>query len=400
MIDITAQTEEPKKCKKCSESKIEEMQLLKETRILEKEVQSLAIAKYRYTNKLKQLQASIEKLGNGRLSSQLPAPYLRKTDLLNYYLNLKLPTSLFQIIRRKEDTIAYMLQSGMYIPLKKCFCGKAVQLTQLKYEDIAYLCQCGASFHMFESSVWERFHLIPEKILLFMFLWLMGQKLKSARQLVDISKEKARMLEDFLLELISEHFVSTFEKFHGIVEIDESCFKHTTTSRSRSQPERWVFGLYEREGKRNYMEVVQKRTSGVLIPIIQKVCEPGTTIVSDQWAAYNKLSQVGFPHYTVDHSRFFVNPTSREIHTQNIELSWCWAKFEIKRQNRGLGHLQQFLHVYCWKRQFKSDDKINEIGLMWQEVCGMIKRFQENGGFTRKDEKFDADDSTSVATSV
>lgn len=396
MIDITMEPQEKKKCKKCPDSKIEEMQLLKETKLLEKEVQSLSISKHRYLIKLKQLQSSIEKLGNGRLSSELPASYLRKTDLLNYYMSLKVPTSLFEVIRSKEDTLAYMLQSGLYMPLKNCYCGKPVQLTQLKSDDIRYTCQCGGKYELFEASIWEKFNLVPEKILMFMLVWLMGQKLKTARLCANISKEKARLLEDFLLNLISEHFISTFVKFSGVVEIDESCFKHTTTSRSKNQPERWVFGFYERAQKRNYMEVVTKRTAGVLIPIIQKVCEPGSTIVSDQWPAYNKLSQLGFPHYTVDHSRFFVNPTSREIHTQNIELSWCWAKFEIKRQNRCLGHLQQFLHVYCWKRQFKSGDKINEIGLMWQEVCKMVKKFQENGGIWLKNQEkvevFDVED--------
>ena len=331
MIDITMEPREKKKCKKCPDSKIEEMQLLKETKLLEKEVQSLSISKHRYISKLKHLQASIEKLGNGRLSSELPASYLRKTDLLNYYMNLKVPTSLFEVIRSKEDTLAYMLQSGLYMPLKNCYCGKPVHLTQLKSDVIRYICQCGGKYEVFEASIWEKFHLVPEKILMFMLVWLLGQKLKTARLCDSISNEKTRMVEELLLDRISEHFVSTFVKFTGVVEIDESCFKHTTTSRSRSQPERWVFGLYERNLKRNYMEVVTKRTAGVLIPIIQKICDPGTTIVSDQWPAYNKLSQLGFPHYTLDHSRLFVNLISPEIHTQNIELSWNWAKFEIKR---------------------------------------------------------------------
>ena len=88
MIDITMEPREKKKCKKCPDSKIEEMQLLKETKLLEKEVQSLSISKHRYISKLKQLQKSIEKLGNGRLSSEFPASYLRKTDLINYHMKL------------------------------------------------------------------------------------------------------------------------------------------------------------------------------------------------------------------------------------------------------------------------------------------------------------------------
>ena len=82
------------------------------------------------------------------------------------------------------------------------------------------------------------FHLIPEKILMFMLVWLMGQKLKTARLCDNISNEKTRTVEELLLERISEHFISTFVKLTGVAEIDDSCFKLTKTSRSRSQPER------------------------------------------------------------------------------------------------------------------------------------------------------------------
>ena len=125
------------------------------------------------------------------------------------------------------------------------------------------------------------------------------------------------------------------------------------------------------------MECVPARHASNLIPIIQKICEPGTTIISDQWAAYSKLADFGFPHYTVDHSRFFVHPHSREIHTQDIEISWGWAKFEIKRQNRELTNLQEHLHLFCWKRQFKKKgDKKTEIAATLSALCQIIKDAQ------------------------
>jgi hypothetical protein len=103
------------------------------------------------------------------------------------------------------------------------------------------------------------------------------------------------------------------------------------------------------------MEVVKKRDEATLLGIIRKICAPGTTIVSDQWAAYNKIEEMGYYHYTVDHSRFFVNPHNREINTQNIELSWLWAKRDIRlRQAIITTNLQELLHEHCWRRQFKG----------------------------------------------
>ena len=363
-------------CDQCFENHIDRNLIMKEARSLKREVLSITQRKKKAAKKLKVLMMSIEKLGNGRVTSVLPSFYMKKNSTLEYYMNIKTHMSIFDVVRSRVDSVAYMLQNGLLLPLETCGCGKPLTLGQGDYEELLFICPCKRTYKLFERSIWEHINIPAEKILLFIFLWLMGLKDKHLRTLVSVAKPNAMILEGLLYDQISQHFIRTMGKLRGVVEIDESCFKHSTTSKSKTQPDKWVFGFFERERKRNYMEVVSKRTAGVLLPIIEKVCEPGTTIISDQWPAYNKLAEIGFPHYTVDHSRFFVNPNSREIHTQNIELSWCWAKFEIKRQNRKLTNLQKALHVYCWKRQFKNEDKTHELGSIIQEVCMIFKNYQ------------------------
>lgn len=362
-------------CSSCFDSTLEQMILVKEARILQQDLKSISLTKHRLFTKLSSLLSNISKLEPN--DAFLSNSFLKKTDLLAYYQTIKLPSSLFEIVKNSEYSTGYLLQSGLLTPCKFCTCGKALKLFQSKYGELTFQCPCSKSFPLFHNTIWAPLGLSSDQIILFIFLWLLGLKYKNMRILLSIDKPRSRSLEGLLLDVISAHFVKTFRRFKGVVEIDESCFKHSTTARCKSQPERWVFGFYEREGKRNYMEVVTKRTASILLPIIQTICEPGTTIVSDQWPAYNKLAELGFPHYTVDHSRFFVNPSSREIHTQNIELSWCWAKYEIKKHNRALHLLQKYLHVYCWKRQFKSEDKESEIGNLMQEVCRILKEYQE-----------------------
>ena len=113
-----------------------------------------------------------------------------------------------------------------------------------------------------------------------------------------------------------------------------------------------------------------------MIPIIQKRCEIGTTIISDQWNAYNKLAEFGFPHYTVDHSRFFVNPHSREIHTQDIEISWCWAKYNVKK-HRGNTSLQKLLHIFSWMRQFKDSKKEAQLAIVLNSIADVLSKYEE-----------------------
>jgi hypothetical protein len=60
-----------------------------------------------------------------------------------------------------------------------------------------------------------------------------------------------------------------------------------------------------------YMEVVQQRDALTLLPIIQAHTAPGTTIHSDQWAAYSPGIAA---HNTVNHSLNFVDPVTGRIH--------------------------------------------------------------------------------------
>ena len=59
------------------------------------------------------------------------------------------------------------------------------------------------------------------------------------------------------------------------------------------------------------MFVVVKRNAETLIPIIQRHVLPGTEIASDEWRAYSKLRELGYIHYTVNHSKNFVDPLTK-----------------------------------------------------------------------------------------
>lgn len=44
---------------------------------------------------------------------------------------------------------------------------------------------------------------------------------------------------------------------------------------------------------RGYMEIVEQENKNALLPIIERVCLPGTKTYSDQWAAYRDISDLG-----------------------------------------------------------------------------------------------------------
>ena len=69
--------------------------------------------------------------------------------------------------------------------------------------------------------------------------------------------------------------------------------------------------------------IVLNRSAATLLPILQQHLRSGTTIHSDQWAAYNLVQQLPSVtvHNTVNHSLHFVDPGTG-VHTQNVESYW------------------------------------------------------------------------------
>ncbi len=98
------------------------------------------------------------------------------------------------------------------------------------------------------------------------------------------------------------------------------------------------FGLAATRGKEEFRPFkVPRRDAVTLIPIIQANVVPGSTIYSDEWAAYRQLNALGFRHETVNRTQQFVNhlPTGEAVHTQKIENRWGQLKLKIMKCMHG-----------------------------------------------------------------
>ena len=67
---------------------------------------------------------------------------------------------------------------------------------------------------------------------------------------------------------------------------------------SATTQEKWVFGLVDvsQQPALDYMEMVSRRDANTLLPIIQAHVLPGTTIYSDEWAAYKQVQNLPKRH--------------------------------------------------------------------------------------------------------
>jgi transposase-like protein len=311
-------------------------------------------------------------------------------DLSSSLFSAPLPESLFTVLVNPKQSLSFLFQSGL-VSLTKCaFCGNSKMriAENSRTGRFSYYCGCGLEYPVMRNTLWgSEATDKPQQFLMSLILFMTGVKDIDICRLVGGNDQSVKDMIQLVLNVVSHCYLKNLPKFRGVVEIDESAFRGHRVTRGKNITDKWVFGLYERERKLVYMEIVQTRKASELIPIVRKICESGTTIISDQWAAYNKLEEHGFPHYTVDHSRFFVNPNSREIHTQNIEISWGWAKYEIRRQNRALYYLEKYIHLFCWKRQFKTGDREGDIATMIRAFCGAFKEYEAD---MRKGEKMNS----------
>jgi transposase-like protein len=114
-----------------------------------------------------------------------------------------------------------------------------------------------------------------------------------------------------------------------------------------------VFGGVERESGRSFLVPVPDRTADTLEAIIRDRIEPGTTVISDGWRAYQNLESLGYTHRTVNHSLYFVHPDTGD-HTNTIESTWHRAKVFLGPYNRRDDyhyHLAHFMFVAKCKEQ-------------------------------------------------
>ena len=103
-----------------------------------------------------------------------------------------------------------------------------------------------------------------------------------------------------------------------------------------------------------YMEIVAQRDAATLLPIIRRHVASGSTVWSDEWSAYNRVSSLPNVnnHGVVNHSFEFINPTTG-VHTQNVESYWNRVKIKLKRM-RGCheNQLPSYLDEYMYRERF------------------------------------------------
>ena len=87
----------------------------------------------------------------------------------------------------------------------------------------------------------------------------------------------------------------------------------------------WIGSLFDSWSKMRFEIVEDRKGEQTLIPLIERLVQANSCVATDEWKGYSSLTRCGYCHYTVNHSKSFVDPTTK-IHTQLIERAWVEAK--------------------------------------------------------------------------
>lgn len=288
-----------------------------------------------------------------------------------------------QIVRMtQQERIFWAQENDFFVKESRCnYCGTLMQLKKcrnstdgFKWKCCTYSCTKYKTYKSVrKDGCFENFSLDLVTIVKVCFYWAHGLQQCEIIRLLKISRSVCFKFEKFFSIKLRKYFELYPVKlggFNRFCQIDETMVNFKVKSHVGRGPREkiWCFGIVDTSTvpSLGYCCIVCDRKTSTLLPIIERVCRPGTTIISDEWPAYNKISQsLGMSHFKVCHKENFVDPVSLK-HTQNIESYWNSLKLAIKKM-KGLNKSKHddFLNYFMWRERV--------LGREFEKLCELIK---------------------------
>lgn len=220
-----------------------------------------------------------------------------------------------------------------------------------------YKCKStGKYFNVRTNTIFDNTKIPLQKWFLALYVFSSHKKGISSHQLardITVTQKSAWFLLHRLRYAFDHpNFKASLE---NVVEIDEagiggqSYYKHSNKKTKNEEGatisgKTTVIGMKERGGNVKAI-VVENRTKETIIPIVYENVKLDSTVMTDEYMAYQNLDK-HFEHYTVNHSaKEFVNGMA---HTNGIENFWS----HLKRGIDGIYHSISKEHLQSYVDEF------------------------------------------------
>lgn len=313
-------------------------------------------------------------------------------------MNFKSVLEVAEYFSDSQNCINYLIQKRWKgtITCPTCQCAK---IYELKGKFKRYKCtSCKKQFSVTKGTIFESSTIPLQKWFIAVFLSVSHKKGISSCQLakdIDVTQKTAWFMQHRIRYMLQN---KTIEMVQGIIEVDESFVggknknrpwhKKVKNSQGRSFKDKTpVLGILERELsieiERPHKVVADKTVKEKVVtkeaklichvvpdtkaksiqPIIRKTVEKGSVIVSDEWHAYNGLSN-SYQHEVIDHGRGqYMN--SSGFTTNTIEGAWSILKRTILGTYHQVSrkYLQRYCDEFTYRyntRRITVDEILNE----------------------------------------
>ena len=262
------------------------------------------------------------------------------------------------------------MDERMIASIQKCDrCGEEMSLVECddRFDGFKWECrkQVRGKRHKFSSSIregswFQESNLTIEEVLRYTYWWSQGLDQWQIRRQLRINPNTAVDWDSFCGETCEVAMLEKSEKIGGVgktVQTDESKIGKRKYHRGHRVDGQRVFGRREGESRKCFMVPVVDRSEVTLIPIIQQWIEPGTLIVSDCWKSYTNLTEYGYQHETVNHSKEFKN--EKGFNTNKQESHGRHLKINLPIFGTRKEHFSSYLAEFRYF--FKSPPKYNPM---------------------------------------
>ena len=275
---------------------------------------------------------------------------------------------LLEVGQNDKNIHKFLVESeciSIHVSCKRCICvetfeRKIIPVKVVNNKLVAKCSKCKIKHSAFEKSIFFNCKIGAKILLYLVYSWSLNFSVRQAQLIFKITR-KMTILSWYAKfnEMCTKINIYMLPRKIGgvgcIVEIDESKFSKRKYNVGRLIRSVWVVGGVCRETKQSFFVEVTSRSAAVLTRVVIDNVVRGTIIYTDCWRGYNYISNHGYVHYTVNHSRNFVNPVNY-VNTQMIESNWGALKRFMRRRNvTNRSNILNIFNEYIYKKNNESD---------------------------------------------
>lgn len=280
--------------------------------------------------------------------------------------------TLLKVFEDEKLAIEYLISNYVLETEKKCwYCKSKMNINFTRKTFRCIKTRCRKEISLFKNTILDNSKLDVNIILQIWYFYLIQLPMDGIINFTGCSSNTVTSYCTLLRNIISQSLDVEECKIGGegiIVEVDETKLGKRKYNRGHRVEGVWcICGIERTEEKRSFVVPVQNRNSETIYQTLLTYVYPGSIVYTDCWKAYDNPCEVlNLQHFTVNHSKFFVDPDTG-VHTNTVEGFNNALKICIKPRNRNPDGIVERLDYFLWRRKNNSN--------LWESFLIALKNF-------------------------